>query len=125
VAPNTRKELFAVIVVVGLGVLAMAVLQPVLPLYLTSIGISPKMLGLMFSAAMAGMMRGESGWGWTADRVGIKFPLGLGTIACTLVVILFVFTRKTLPIFFIFFFWGVFSGTFYLLFCPFYYPVQE
>ena len=53
------KELFAVIVVVGLGVLAMAVLQPVLPLYLTSTGISPKMLGLMFSAAMAGMMLGE------------------------------------------------------------------
>ncbi len=44
----------------GLGVLAMSMLQPVLPLYLTSIDVSPEVLGLMFSVAMVGMVFGES-----------------------------------------------------------------
>jgi len=94
----------------GLGVLAMAMLQPILPLYLTSIGISPKILGFMFSVAMVGMMIGESGWGWAADRVGVRVPLIVGTIVSAFVVICFAFTRNTMIIFVIFFFWGAFRS---------------
>jgi len=66
-----RIELATVIAVMGLGVLAISMLGPVLPLYLSSIDVSPDVLGLMFSIAMVGMVFGESSWGWVADRVGL------------------------------------------------------
>ena len=74
-----RIELATVIAVMGLGVLAISMLGPVLPLYLTSIDVSPDVLGLMFSIVMVGMVFGESSWGWVADRVGLKLPLITGT----------------------------------------------
>lgn len=107
---NTRRELITVIAVVGLGVLALAMLQPMLPLYLTSIGVGPEMLGFMFSMAMVGMVLGESGWGWVADRVGVRLPLSVGTIVSASVVMCFILTRNTVILFFIFFFWGVFRS---------------
>ena len=107
---HTGKDLALVIMVMGLGVLAIAILQPVLPLYLTSIGTRPEILGLMFSVAMVGMMLGESGWGWAADRVGVRIPMIVGTIVSASVVICFAFTRNTIIIFIIFFFWGAFRS---------------
>jgi len=107
---NIGRELTIVIAVVGLGVLAMAMLQPVLPLYLTSLGVNPKILGFMFSTAMVGMVLGESGWGWAADKVGVRLPLGVGTIVSALVVICFAFPRNTVFLFTIFFFWGLFRS---------------
>lgn len=87
--------------------MAMAVLQPVLPLYLTSIGVVPTILGLMFSVAMIGMVIGESSGGWIADKVGLKIPLSAGTFLCAPAVLCFVFARSTAAIFLVFFFWGV------------------
>ena len=55
-----NRKFITIITVMGLGVLAMSMLQPVLPLYLTSIDVSPEVLGLMFSVAMVGMVFGES-----------------------------------------------------------------
>lgn len=55
-----NRDLAAVITIVSLAVMAISVLQPVLPLYLTTIGINPTILGLMFSVAMIGMVFGES-----------------------------------------------------------------
>jgi MFS family permease len=107
---HTGKDLAIVIMVMGLGVLAIAMLQPVLPLYLTSIGTRPEILGLMFSVAMVGMMLGESSWGWAADKVGVRVPLIVGTIVSASVVICFAFTRNTIIIFLIFFFWGAFRS---------------
>ncbi|MDD4876309.1 MAG: MFS transporter, partial [Dehalococcoidales bacterium] len=63
-----NNELITVIVAMGLGVFAMSILHPILPLYLTSIGITTEILGLMLSVAMVGMVIGESSWGWVADR---------------------------------------------------------
>jgi len=102
-----NRELVSVIAIVSLAVMAMSVLQPVLPLYLTSIGVNPTVLGLMFSVGMVGMVFGESSAGWLADKIGIKIPLGIGTIACVPLILCFVFTRNVPFIFAIFLVWGV------------------
>ena len=102
-----NRELVAVVAIVCLAVMAMSILQPVLPLYLTSLGINTTILGLMFSIGMAGMVFGESGGGWLADKVGIKIPLGMGTFACVPLILCFVFTSNTTAIFMIFLSWGV------------------
>ena len=101
------RELVAVFGAVGIAVLAMAFLQPMLPLYLTSIGIDPAVMGLMFSTAMLGMVLGESSGGWLADRAGAKAPLSVGTFLCAPLVLLFIFVHSPAAIFLVFFFWGV------------------
>lgn len=101
------RELIAVIAIMGLGALAMAVPNPVLPLYLTSIGINPTILGFIISVAMVGMIIGEPSLGWVADKVGIKIPLSIGTFFCGLAVLCFTFTHNIPAIFLISFFWGI------------------
>jgi MFS family permease len=101
------RELAAVIAIVSLAVMAMSVLQPVLPLYLTSIGVNPTILGLMFSVAMIGMVFGESSGGWLADKIGARVPLSVGTFVCAPIVLCFVFIQNTPSIFVIFLFWGI------------------
>jgi len=91
----------------GLGVLAMNIMRPILPLHLTSIGVSPKMLGLMFAAAMVGMVFGEVSWGWVADKIGVKLPMSVGTTICGLITLFFVFTRNIPSLFIVFLFWGL------------------
>ena len=105
-----NRELLSVMAVIGLSVMAMAVLQPVLPLYLTSIRVNPTTLGLMFSVAMAGMVLGESTGGWIADKAGLKIPLAIGTFLCAPVVFAFTLTQNTSAIFLIFLFWGIFRA---------------
>jgi len=100
-------EMATVLGIIALGVLSMSILQPMLPLYLTSIGITPEILGLMFSVAMVGMVFGESAWGWVADKVGLKLPLSVGTFVCGLMVFFFVLTKNVPAIFAIFLFWGI------------------
>jgi MFS family permease len=102
-----NRELVSVIAIVSLAVMAMSVLQPVLPLYLTSIGVNPTVLGLMFSVGMIGMVFGESSAGWLADKIGVRVPLGIGTIACVPLILCFVFTGNIPFIFAIFLVWGV------------------
>jgi MFS family permease len=102
-----NRELVSVISVVSLMVMTMAILQPVLPLYLKSIGIEPSLLGLMFAVGMAGMVFGESAAGWLADKVGIKIPLSIGTLGCILPLLLFSSTQNIPFLFTIFLVWGV------------------
>lgn len=101
------NELANVVAILGLGTLSISILQPVLPLYLTAIGVPATILGLMFSTAMVGMLIGEGSWGWVADRLGLKIPMSAGTFVCALVVSCFVLTREVPFIFLIFFFWGL------------------
>jgi MFS family permease len=101
------QGLAAIIAIISLAVMAMSVLQPVLPLYLTSIGINPTILGLMFSVAMIGMVFGESSGGWLADKVGVRIPLSVGTFVCAPIVLCFVFTQNIPFIFVIFLSWGI------------------
>ena len=101
------REFALIIAVMGLGVFAMSVLGPVLPLYLTSIDVSPEVLGFMFSVAMVGMLIGEGYWGWVADRIGLQLPLSVGTFVSGLVVLCFLLTQNIAALFAIFFFWGL------------------
>ena len=100
-------ELISVIGVVGLATMAMGLLQPVLPLYLTDIGINPTALGLMFSSGMMGMVLGESAGGWLADRTGIRVPLLIGTVFCIPMVLAFILFKDTVTLFVVFFIWGI------------------
>ncbi|MGD9118478.1 MAG: MFS transporter [Dehalococcoidia bacterium] len=101
------RELVAIITILGLGSLAMAIPQPILSLYLTDIGITPTILGLIYSMAMVGMIIGEPFLGWVADKVGLKIPLSVGTFICGLAVLCFIFNEDILPIFLISLFWGI------------------
>jgi len=91
----------------GLGVLATNIIRPILPLYLTSIGVSPKTLGLMFSVAMVGMVFGEVSWGWVADKIGVKLPLSVGTTIFGLITLFFALTQDISFLFIVFLFWGL------------------
>jgi MFS family permease len=102
-----NRELITIVVIMGIANMAMAILQPMMPLYLTSIDVTPSLIGLMLAVGMVGMVFGESGGGWLADKVGLKIPLSIGTFLCAPLVLLFVFTRSIPGIFVIFFFWGV------------------
>jgi PPP family 3-phenylpropionic acid transporter len=99
-------EMTAVLTIMGLTTLAMSLPNPVLPLYLTSIDIGPALLGTMLSIAMFGMAIGEAGWGWLADKTGLKLAMIMGTFFTGLSVLMFVFTRNVPLIFVIFFIWG-------------------
>ena len=100
-------ELATIIAIMGLANMAMAVLQPVLPLYLTSIGMVPSIIGLMLAVGMVGMVFGESTGGWVADKLGLKIPLSVGTFICAPLVLSFILASGTPSIFLIFLFWGV------------------
>jgi MFS family permease len=102
-----NRELITIIVIMGIAVMAMAILQPMMPLYLTSIEVTPSLIGLMLATGMVGMVFGESSGGWLADKVGLKIPLSVGTFLSAPLVLCFVFTRSIPNIFVIFFFWGV------------------
>ena len=102
-----NRELVSVIAIVSLVVMAMSITQPLLPLYLTSLGVSPSMVGLMFSLAMVGMVFGESSGGWLADKIGLKIPLGISSFCCIPLLLLFTFTSNIPFIFVIFLLWGV------------------
>jgi MFS family permease len=99
--------MIAIMSVMALGILAMSILGPMIPLYLTSIGVTPEIVGLMLSVYMGGMVIGEGFWGWVADKRGTKLPLKVGTFIAGLTVFCFVLTQNVSLIFTIFFFWGL------------------
>ncbi len=99
-----------VVSIVALSILAWNIISPVLPLYLTSIGLTPQLIGIIVSVAMVGMVIGESTGGWMADKIGIRTPLIIGTFVSGLSVLCFAFTRNLAALFAIFFFWGLFRS---------------
>ncbi len=101
------RELVIVFAVMGLATMAMAVLNPILPLFLTSLRITPDIIGLMLAVVNIGMVFGEPSGGWLADKVGLKSPLLIGTFLCAPVVLCFVFARSVAPLFLVFVFWGI------------------
>lgn len=91
----------------GLGVLATNIMRPILPIYVASIGVSPEILGLMFSVAMVGTLFGEIFWGWIADKIGIKLPMSIGTTIFGVIILCFVFAQNNSSLFIVFLFWGL------------------
>ncbi len=104
---SLSSELLVLFVVMGLATMAMAVLNPILPLFLTSIRIVPALIGLMLAVSMAGMVFGETSGGWLADKIGLKIPMLAGTFLCAPVVFCFVFARGVPALFLVFLFWGI------------------
>jgi len=102
-----NRELITIVVITGIANMAMAVLQPMLPIYLNSIGVTPSLIGLMLAAGMVGMVFGESAGGWLADKVGLKIPLSVGTFFAAPFVLGLAFAGDIPVIFLIFFFWGL------------------
>ncbi|MBN1686894.1 MAG: MFS transporter [Spirochaetales bacterium] len=102
-----NRELIVVIGVVGLAIMATNLIQPMLPLYLVSIGVNPTIIGLLLSVGMMGMVLGESSGGWLADRAGIRVPMFVGTFLSVPLVLSLVLARHAALIFVIFFFWGI------------------
>jgi MFS family permease len=107
VKKNLNISLVVVVAVFGLELLAEGTLSPILPLYLTSIGVAPEILGLMFSVVLIGMVISEGAWGWISDKLGPKIPLSVGTFVSGLLVLSFTLTGYVPAIFTIFLFWGV------------------
>lgn len=107
---TVSRQMIVIMSVMGLSVLAMSILNPMMPLYLTSIEVTPEIVGLMLSVAMVGMLIGEGFWGWVADRRGITLPLKVGTFITGLSVCLFALTQNVSLIFTAFFFWGLFQS---------------
>ena len=100
-------DLVVLFVVMGLATMAMAVLGPIMPLFLRSIGVVPALIGLMLAASMVGMVFGETSGGWLADKIGLKVPMLAGTFLCAPVVFCFVFARGIPALFLVFLFWGI------------------
>jgi PPP family 3-phenylpropionic acid transporter len=105
-----NTELITIFIIMGLATMAMAVLNPVMPLFLSDKGIVPSLIGLMLSAGMVGMVFGESSGGWMADKIGLKLPMSLGTFLCVPLVLCFVFVSGVQSLFLVFIFWGLFRA---------------
>jgi len=80
-----ESELVLIIAIHGIALMAMSLLMPILPLYLTSIGITPSIVGAMLAVAMIGMIGGEIWGGWLADRTTLKIPFIVGTFLLSLI----------------------------------------
>lgn len=79
---TVSRQMIAIMSVMALGILAMSILGPMIPLYLTSIGVTPEIVGLMLSVSMVGMVIDEGFWGWVADKRGTKLPLKVMSTNC-------------------------------------------
>ena len=100
-------DLVTIFIIMGLATMAMALLNPIMPLYLTAKSVVPSLIGLMLAASMVGMVFGESSAGWLADKIGMKMPMAAGTFLCAPLVLCFVFARGVPALFLIFLFWGL------------------
>ncbi len=102
-----NRELVSVFAAVGLCSMAMSITQPMLPLYLKSIGVTPAVIGLMFSLQMVGTALGEGSGGWLADKVGIRLPFAIGSLLTIPFILLMTLTVNIPFIFVIFMLWGI------------------
>jgi MFS family permease len=74
------SELVVIFAIIGICYRSVFLLEPILPIYLTSsIGASPSITGLMFAVIVLGMVFGETWGGWAADRIGYKIPFFIAT----------------------------------------------
>jgi len=110
---SVSRQMIAIMSAMALGIAAMNILWPMIPLYLISIRVTPKIVGLMLSVAMAGIVIGEDFWGWVADKRGAKLPLKVGTFVSGLIASFLVLTQNISLIFTIFSFWVASIGPFW------------
>jgi len=104
---NYKKCLAIDISIIAISVLSISIITPMLPLYLTFIGITPKVISFMISVVWGGHSIGEIFWGWIADKVGFSIPLCVGTFVSGAIFISIICTKSVLLLFIVFFFWGL------------------
>jgi MFS family permease len=102
-----NTSLLVIGAIFGLEILAENTISPILPLYITSIGVTSETLGMMFSIIWLGMIISEGAWGWISDKLGVKIPLLVATFISGLLVFSFTLTKNIPAVFIIFLFWGV------------------
>lgn len=100
------RDLLPLFGVLALAALARSVVEPILPLHLAAVSVSPALIGLLFSIAMVMQGVGEVFWGWVADRTGLVIPLGLGTLMSGLTVMTFSWAGSELAMAVLFAAWG-------------------
>jgi MFS family permease len=100
---SKTSEKNTVLGIYGLVLTSIGILLPVLPLYLSSLGIEPQELGLLFSVNMVAVAIGEMSWGRVIDKVGVGAALFTGTFLVAGLTSLLLVVRS-LPLFFILFF---------------------
>jgi len=105
---SKKSEKKTILWIYGLVLTSIGILLPVLPLYLSSLGIEPQELGLLFSVNMVAVAIGEMSWGRVIDKVGVGAALFTGTFLVAGLSSLFLVVHS-LPLFFILFFFLGFS----------------
>jgi DHA1 family multidrug resistance protein-like MFS transporter len=100
---SKKTEKAIVLGIYGLVLTSIGILLPILPLFLTDLGIDPGELGLLFSVNMVAVAIGEMTWGRVIDKVGVGAALFTGTFFVAGITALFLFL-ESLPFLFILFF---------------------
>ena len=89
------SQIAPIVSILAISVLALSILEPVLPLYLIDVGFSSKATGVLISVLWLGMIIGESSWGWIADKIGIRIPMIWGTLISGIILLGFLLAKGT------------------------------
>lgn len=81
-------------IVAVLMMMVQGMLQPVLPIYLTSIGATPDKVGYITTMFFIALAIGEFSWGAISDRIGCRWPLVIATIIAGISTAGFLFTAS-------------------------------
>ncbi len=99
-------ELIAVLFVCSIAFYSGELLNPILSLYLASVGLSASMIGLMTSVMMIGIAISEIFWGWVVDRVDLRIAIFVGTVLLGLMILGLSLAQSTILIAAALFFYG-------------------
>ncbi len=100
-------ELVAVLFVNSMAFFAGWLLIPVLPLYMSSMGISAQTIGVLTSIMMVGIAVSEIFWGWVIDRVDLRVAIFVGTILLGVSIGLFNVSKTLAVLAFVLLFYGI------------------
>lgn len=109
-SPHTKLELLVVMSCTSFGFFALGSLSPIMPLYLTDLGISAQTIGLMFSIMGVAFAIGEIFWGWLIDRLDPRIALLCGTFLFSLAIGSFLLWKQPAHFFISFFIFGLLIG---------------
>lgn len=109
------KELVAILFVSSVALFSGEILNPVLPLYYSDLGISAGTIGWMTAAMMIGIALSEIFWGWVIDRVDLKFAIFFGTVLLGSSIGLLVFARSITALVVVLFLYGFCRSPIYVI----------
>lgn len=107
---RTRSELVVVLGLTTTTFVALSGLTPILPLYINSLGVDPRVIGLMFAVMGLAFATGEISWGWIIDRFDPRIAFLAGTFLYALAISCFLFSQAVAWFFLCFFVVGLLCG---------------